>query len=195
MNGWRGGAVCSEAALSVWGSTILLCSLGACCPYSTAKPRQALGRSATLISTLLRWHTQPDRARLAPQFSNRFLAAHYIPATIQACSADRETETRKHCPNILGEGHQRVAGGRGCKPEAVEEGIWGALAQTQGQAGFQREGERMGRWRHWERSVAMVEGAGLCEPELKACQRHRSGTARPLGPKERVCRKCVRGKS
>lgn len=41
----------------------------------------------------------------------------------------------------------------------------------------------------------MVEGAGLYEPVLKGCQRPGSATARSLGPKERVCRKGVRGKS
>lgn len=40
-----------------------------------------------------------------------------------------------------------------------------------------------------EDSGAMVEGAGLYEPELKGSQRRRSGTARSLGPKETVCRK------
>lgn len=30
----------------------------------------------------------------------------------------------------------------------------------------------MERWRHWERGVAMVDGAGFYEAELKRCQRH-----------------------
>lgn len=41
----------------------------------------------------------------------------------------------------------------------------------------------------------MVEGADFYKPELKGCQRHRSGTSRSFGPKERVCRKGLKGKS
>ena len=48
----------------------------------------------------------------------------------------------------------------------------------------------------WELGgVAMVEGACLYEPVLKGCQRPGSGTAKSLRPRERVCRKGVRGKS